>query len=106
MAEEGQRPEATRLADLVHRVVADGADTAEEIHRAIADLPLEILERLDVFKETAEDVQRIQDTSIGAIYDVIRRVNEEVTRMAHDLGKTASQRRRPAAGKTGEEETP
>jgi hypothetical protein len=81
----------TGLADLVREAVDDGANSVEEIHRAIADLPLEVLERLDVFREGVRDVRRIQDASIGAIYDVIRRVNDEVTRLAHELGSTASE---------------
>lgn len=31
------------------------------------------------------NVRRIQDESIDAVYDVIRRVNREVTRLAADL---------------------
>ncbi len=91
MTESKPRPGHTGLADLVREAVEDGANSVEEIHRAIADLPLEVLERLDVFRETVRDVRRIQDTSIGALYDVIRRVNEEVTRLAHELGEVASQ---------------
>lgn len=79
-----------RLADLVQEAVDDGANTVEEIHKSIADLPLEVLERVDVFKETVRDVRRVQDTSIGAIYDVIRRVNREVTGLARDIVKATS----------------
>ena len=91
------------LADLVREAVDDGANSVEEVHRAIADLPLEVLERLDLFRETVRDVRRIQDTSIGAIYDVIRRVNEEVTRLAHELGDVASQGISKAGEETAEE---
>ena len=79
------RVEARKLADLVQREIDDGATTVEEIHKAIANLPLDILERLDVFEEMAKDVRKVQDTSIGAIYDVIRRVNHEVGNYAKEL---------------------
>jgi hypothetical protein len=95
MSESGRHAQdptpRTGLADLVREAVDDGANSVEEIHRAIADMPLEVLERLDLFREAVRDVRRIQDASIGAIYDVIRRVNEEVTRLAHELGDVASQ---------------
>jgi hypothetical protein len=65
--------------------VDDGARTAEDIHKAIADLPLDVLQRLDLFEKTAKDVKKIQDTSIGAVYDLIRRVNQEVGKLADDL---------------------
>jgi hypothetical protein len=57
----------------------------EEIHRSIADLPLGVLERLGLFEASAKDVRLIQETSIGAIYDLIRKVNHEVSRLAGEL---------------------
>jgi len=94
-AKRSKRTEATRLADLVRQVVDDGATTAEEIHKAIADLPLDVLQRLDVFEKTVKDVKRIQDSSIGAVYDVIRKVNREVTRLAAEV-LTRAPKRRPS----------
>jgi hypothetical protein len=79
------RVEARKLADLVQREIDDGATTVEEIHKAIANLPLDILERLDVFEAMVKDVRKVQETSIGAIYDVIRRVNHEVGNYAKEL---------------------
>jgi len=79
------RVEARKLADLVQREIDDGATTVEEIHKAIANLPLDILERLDVFEEMVKDVRKVQETSIGAIYDVIRRVNHEAGNYAKEL---------------------
>jgi methyl-accepting chemotaxis protein len=79
------RSEIKKLADLVQKEVEDGATTVEEIHKAIASLPLDILERLDVFEGTVKGVRKVQDTSIGAIYDVIRRVNHEVGNYAKEL---------------------
>jgi hypothetical protein len=79
------RADAKRLVDLVQKEVDDGATSVEEIHKAIADLPLDILERLDVFEETVKGVRKVQDTSIGAIYDVIRKVNEKVGEFAKEI---------------------
>jgi hypothetical protein len=92
------RAEVKRLADLVEQAVDDGATTVEEIHRRIANLPLDVLARLDVFEKTVKDVRRVQDASIGAIYDVIRRVNAEVAKLADEILKGAV-RRKPAAKK-------
>jgi hypothetical protein len=99
-ARRGARSEVTRLADLVREIVADGATTVEEIHKAIADLPLDVLERLDLFKGTARNVRKIQDTSIGAIYDVIRKVDREVARLATEVLERAPRARpRPKAAR-------
>ena len=79
------------LTGLIENAVNKGATTVEEIHREIADLPLTVLERIGLFERTAKDVRSIQEASIGAVYDVIRDVNHQVTKLAGDLlaGETA-----------------
>lgn len=97
-----KRDEARKLADLVQREIDNGATTVEEIHKAIANLPLDILERLDVFEEMVKDVRKVQDTSIGAIYDVIRTVNHEVGNYAKELlegRRTRKPAHKPAHGR-------
>jgi hypothetical protein len=79
------RAEVRRLAQLVEQAVDDGADSVEEVHRSIASLPLDVLERLDFFRETVKDVRKVQDTSIGAIYDLIHKVNREVAKLATEM---------------------
>lgn len=73
------------LTQMIQELVDKGATTAEEIHRAIADLPLEVMTRNGLFEQTAADVRRIQDRSIGAVYDTIREVNHRVTELASQL---------------------
>jgi hypothetical protein len=81
----GTRAEARRLADMVEEAIEDGAGTAEEIHKAIANMPLAVLEELDLFADVVKDVRKVQETSIGAIYDAIRKVNREAAQLADDL---------------------
>jgi polyhydroxyalkanoate synthesis regulator phasin len=73
------------LMELVEEAVAKGATTAEEIHRSVADLPLTVLERLGLFEETTSEVRKIQEASIGAVYDLIRDVNHKVGKLATEL---------------------
>jgi len=82
---EDGRVEAKRIVDLVQREVDDGATSVEEIHKAIANLPLDILDRLDIFEETAKGARKVQEASIGAMYDVIRKGNEEVGKLAKEI---------------------
>ena len=81
------------LAQLVEEAVDKGASTAEEIHRSIAELPITMLEQLGLFEKTAGDVKKIQDASIGAIYDVIRDINHSVGKLAGEILAEASERR-------------
>jgi hypothetical protein len=73
------------LTAWIEEAVDKGARTAEEIHRAVADLPFEVLERNGLFVKTVADLRSIQDRSIGAIYDVVRGVNHEVGTLASSL---------------------
>ena len=73
------------LADVVRKAVDEGATTVEDIHKAVADLPLEMIARLDGFEDALKDVRRVQKESIGAIYDLIRDVNHKVASLADEL---------------------
>jgi hypothetical protein len=68
------------LVHLVQREIDDGASSVEEIHKTIANLPLDLLERLD-----PKGARKVQEARIGAMYDLIRKVNEEVAKIAQDL---------------------
>lgn len=90
------RTEAKRIADFVQEAIDDGATTVEEIHKRIAAVPITALERMDLFgKNTLQDVRRIQEASLGAVYDAIRDVNRQVAKLAKQLLA------RPAARKPG-----
>ncbi len=76
------------LTELIEDVVNQGATSVEEIHKQIAEMPLTVLERLGLFERVASDVKEIQDTSIGAVYELIRGVNQEVAKLARELLET------------------
>ena len=73
------------LSELIEDAVNQGATSVEEIHRSIADLPLTVLERLGLFERVTEEVRRVQEVSIGAIYDLIRDVNHQVAQLAEEV---------------------
>lgn len=74
-----------RIQALVEEAVDNGATTVEEIHRAVAAAPLEILGQVEPLAEVASSAQDLTSRSIGAIYDTIRRVNEEVGVLAEQV---------------------
>jgi len=75
-----------KLAQLVEEAIDKGASTAEEIHRAVMDLPVTVLGKLGL-ASTAKQVKKIQDSSIGALYDLIHEINHQVASLARDLLK-------------------
>jgi len=100
--------QAKRVADLIHEAVDKGATTVEEIHKSIADLPLKMLEGIEVLKKPVKEVRRVQDRSIAAVYNLIREINEQIRKRAAEIlnrrraapGKSsAAPRKRPATSK-------
>jgi len=85
--------EKKTLPKLIQDAIDRGATTVEEIHKSIADLPLKILEESDLLRGPSKEARRVQDHTIGAIYDVIRDVNEKVGTLASELLAEASARR-------------
>ena len=73
------------LTALIEDAVDKGATTIEEIHKSIADLPLKLLEETELLRKPAREVRRVQDRTIGAIYDVVRGANRRVARLVSDL---------------------
>jgi hypothetical protein len=81
------------LAKLIQDSIDKGATTVEEVHKSIADLPLKMLEGSERLRVPAKEVRHVQDRTIGAIYDLVRKVNEEVGNVATDLLADATRRR-------------
>ena len=74
-----------RIQALVEDAVDNGATTVEEIHRAVAAAPLEVLGQVEPLADVATSAQDLTSRSIGAIYDTIRRVNEQVGVLAEQV---------------------
>lgn len=72
------------LKDLVQEAVDRGATSVEQIHQSIADLPFEMLERLDLLEPEAVEIREQKTRTIGVVYDAIRRVNREVGELISD----------------------
>ena len=85
MSEARRTAQAKRIADLIQEAVDKGATTVEEVHKSIADLPLKVLEEVEFLKKPVKQVRRVQDRSIGAVYDLIRGINEQVGKLANEV---------------------
>jgi len=57
----------------------------EQIHRTVADVPFEILHRLGVMERSADEIKRIHDDSLTAIYTAVRGVQHELTDLADGI---------------------
>jgi len=80
------------LVKLIQDSIDKGATSVEEIHKSIADLPLKILEGSELLKAPAKEVRQLRDHTIGAMYDVVRKINQEVGTLASELLAEAEKR--------------
>lgn len=98
------RDKETTITRLIEDAIDKGAKTVEDVHKSIAALPLKILEQNDLLRGPAKEVRRVQDQTIGAVYDLIRDINREVgtfsSELLGDRGKAARPKTRSTSRKT------
>ena len=87
-----------RIQAMVEEAIDDGATTVEEVHQAVAAAPLEALQGIDALAGPAEVAHDLAARSIGAVYDTIRTVNEQVGVLAERLLATATDARADRGG--------
>lgn len=69
---------ATTLAPAVYDTIDEVTRAVEDIHKSVADLPLDILGRLTTLEAALQPVRDNQARSIAAAYDLLRMVNARV----------------------------
>ena len=84
------------LTKLIEETIDKGATTAEDIHRAITSLPITMLERLGASEEATQGARKIQDSTIGSIYELVHDINHKVLGLANDLIAEAPPAKKPA----------
>ena len=75
----------TGLVELVQAAIDQGATSVEEVHRAIANMPLDTLQKITPLEKPAKGVQDIQNQTIGSVYESIRTINQKAGEVARDL---------------------
>lgn len=73
------------LAVAIHDTINDVTKAVEDIHRSIAEAPLDVMGSIEPFEQPLKEVRAVQDRSITAIYGLIRRVNDRVGEMTAEL---------------------
>ena len=89
-----KRAEGSRKKSKRKGIVARTAKAAENVHRAVAGLPLDLLEQVEGLKRPVARVRKLQDRSITATYDMLRGVNREVVDLLHEARGQKEPKRR------------
>ena len=69
----------------VQDAIDKGATSVEDVHRQIAALPLNTLKSVPGLQGFAGTAEELTNASIGAVYDAIRNVNDQVNDIARQL---------------------
>lgn len=81
------------LQEVVQRAIDDGATTVEQVHRSIASMPFDILEKIDVLQKPVTQARELHDQTVGNIYETIRLLNDRVGEMARNLLGSSAERK-------------
>lgn len=73
------------LKDMIQTAIDNGARTVEDIHKAIADLPFEILEKNGMLDDDKQQLRERSQQTIGAVYGTIREINQKIGELASDM---------------------
>lgn len=73
------------LQEHVQDAINKGATSVEDVHRSIASLPFNQLEKIAFLESSAQKARDFTDQSIGAVYDSIRSLNQRAGKIAREL---------------------
>ncbi|MGQ0618308.1 MAG: hypothetical protein ACT4QA_00080 [Panacagrimonas sp.] len=74
-----------KLQEIVQKAIDDGATTVEQVHRSIASMPFDILEKIDALATPVNTAREVHDQTVGNVYETIRLLNDRVGEMARTL---------------------
>ena len=72
------------IQQLVQDAIDNGATSVEQVHRNIANMPLDALGNIGGLEEHVQKARDFQDKTIGDIYEAIRSLNQKVGEIAKE----------------------
>jgi len=85
MSNDNSMKSPRNIAATIHDTINDVTTAVEEIHRSIAEAPLDVVGSIEPLERPIKEVRAVQDRSITAIYGLIRKVNDRVGELTADL---------------------
>lgn len=73
------------LQKAVEEAIKNGATSVEQVHKQIANMPLDFLSRFEQLEGPINQTREWQDKTIGSIYETIQNINAKVGEIARDL---------------------
>ena len=73
------------LQKTVQDAIDKGARSVEQVHKQIANMPLDFAARIAQLEGPANQAKEFQTRTIGSIYDTIATINSKAGEIARDL---------------------
>ena len=73
------------LKDMIQTAIDNGARTVEDVHKSIADLPFEMLEKNGLLDDDKQQLRERSQQTIGTVYGTIREINQKIGELASDM---------------------
>lgn len=73
------------LTKTVQDAIDKGATSVEQVHRQIANMPLDFLSKIEQLEGPVSQAREFQDKTIGSIYETIHNINAKASEIAADL---------------------
>ncbi|KPA18330.1 hypothetical protein MHK_001438 [Candidatus Magnetomorum sp. HK-1] len=73
------------LKDLVQTAIDKGATSVEDVHKKIANMPINVLEKIGPIETPVKEIKQIHENTVGTVYDIIRLVNAEIGDIAEKM---------------------
>jgi len=66
------------IKNVVQDMIDQGITSVEQVHRTIADLPFDMLEKIEPLAPAVRASKTLRGNSVSSVYEIIRRINKEV----------------------------
>lgn len=73
------------LQQVVQDAIDKGAKNVEQVHRQIANMPIDALGRFEQLEGPLNQVRDFNDRTIGSIYEAIHNLNEKAGEIAKEM---------------------
>lgn len=70
------------LKDAVQQAIDNGATTVEQVHKQVAAMPFDQLEKIAAVEGIVKKARGVHDQTVGSLYDTLREVNARVGELA------------------------
>ncbi|MEM7184547.1 MAG: hypothetical protein AAF518_26860 [Spirochaetota bacterium] len=73
------------LQEIVQDSIEKGATSVEQVHRQIANMPLDMLAKVEQLEGPVSQARDFNDRTIGSMYELIHNINNKAGEMAKEL---------------------